>query len=152
MFEPIGLNRSPLGGSGALVLLDRVFVEGVSRGQGSRSAFHLAAVELAQFPIEDVGGPAIKNDVVRGEDQQMLVRSQPNQAAAEERAVVKIERSGSFAGEQSFEPFLTCERGKRSLGNAAEVLALEAKRNLRGDVHECRHSRQRLSARPHAGQ
>src|SRR5260370_41245184 len=73
-----------------------VLAEGESCGQGSALAFNCRVVEFAQLAEEYVGRPAIEDDVMCGENEDMIFSAKKNQACVEERPFDEMKGSGCF--------------------------------------------------------
>jgi len=69
-----------------------VFAEGESSRQGRALALRGCVVQFAQFAEEYVGRPAVEDDVMRGEHQDMIFSGETDQARAEERPFDQVER------------------------------------------------------------
>ncbi len=65
------------------------------------------AVELDQFPGEDLGGPGVGGDVVQGEDEQVLVARQPHEVRPQQRVALQVEPAASGRGQQGGGPAFT---------------------------------------------
>jgi len=93
------------------------------RGQGRWFVLKKRDVERDQIPRENSITPAIGNDVMHGEHEQMFQRRESHQSPAEERARPKIERMFRFFPHQM--------RGKISRADSWEITRAE-----RRQIHE----------------
>ena len=57
-------------------------------------------VESCPFPMEHAGRPAVGSDVVKGREQNMLSRFQPQELEAEDGPAAQVERLRRFTPEQ----------------------------------------------------
>ena len=71
-------------------------------GQRRRLAVQQRLIDLAQLAENDVDGPAVENDVVQGEEQQMLAGCEDEQTRADERAFHQVKRARGFLVGQAF--------------------------------------------------
>ena len=67
-------------------------------GQGRSGVAAERVVQCEQFPQQHTGRPAIRDDVMRGEQKQVLIGRGAQQARSQERAALKVEGGGGFGG------------------------------------------------------
>ena len=81
------------------------------RGQVGAAVVQGGRVQLAQVPAEHAGGPAVGDDVVHGQDQDVLVGGEVDQPGPQQRPVAQVERGGTLGASSA-----SSARGRSSGG------------------------------------
>ena len=92
--QPVVLRRGEFRREPRLPLAPRILRELHRIGQRRTSAGDERGVKRGQLAQHDVEGPAVADDVVRGEHEVVSFLSQPHQHGAEERTICEVERRG----------------------------------------------------------
>ncbi|MCY1450365.1 hypothetical protein D9M71_671650 [compost metagenome] len=87
----------------------------------------MGGIQLGKLLHQYAHRPTIGDDVVQGQHQHMVIKIQLQQADAQQRAVLQIERSGDFLLD-----FLHRQFEALGLGPAAQVVLLDGERCERG--------------------
>ena len=78
----------------------RIRAELRGRRQRARDVPAVGRVKFAQLVQQHAHGPPVTNQVVRHEDEQMMVRRQPQDLRAEQRAVDQVKLMPNFTSDE----------------------------------------------------